>query len=51
VARSPHGGTAPLSVSYEGDDEDPDVLASSVEGARFTDGTVRPTWDILLHAH
>ena len=50
VARSPRGGTA-LSVSYVGDDEDPDVLASSVEAARFTDGTVRPTWDIVLYAH
>ena len=44
-------GVNALSVSYRGGDEDLDVLASSVAGARFSDGTVRPTYDILLHAH
>ena len=43
-------GISELSVSYVGDDEDPDVLASSEAGVRFTDGSVRPTYDILLHA-
>ena len=44
-------GISELSVQYAGDDEDPDVLASSVAGVRFTDGTVRATYDVLLHAH
>jgi hypothetical protein len=43
-------GISALSVQYAGDDEDSDVLASSVAGVRFTDGTVRPTYDVLLHA-
>jgi len=44
-------GISELSVSYRSDDEDPDVLASSVAGVRFTDGSVRPTFDLILHAH
>jgi hypothetical protein len=44
-------GITALSVQYVSDDEDPDVLASSVDGVRFTDGSVRPTYDVLLHAH
>jgi hypothetical protein len=44
-------GITELSVSYVSDDEDPDVLASSDAGVRFADGTVRPTYDVLLHTH
>jgi hypothetical protein len=43
-------GISELSVSYEADDEDSDVLAWSAAGVRFTDGSVRPTFDVLLHA-
>jgi hypothetical protein len=44
-------GISELSVSYEGDEENSDVLAWSAAGVRFTDGSVRPTYDVLLHAH
>jgi hypothetical protein len=47
----PAWGITELSVSYVAEDEDSDVLASSVAGARFSDGTVRPTFDLILHAH
>ena len=44
-------GDQELSVSYVADDEDPDVIASSVTGVRFAEGAVPPTYDVLLHAH
>jgi len=37
--------------NFDGEPKSIDVLASSVAGVRFTDGSVRPTFDLILHPH
>lgn len=41
-------GIVALSVGYRHDPDHPDRIAFVPDGARFRDGSVRPTFDVIL---
>lgn len=45
-----HWGIVSVSCAYEADDESDIYIASSPNGVTFTDGSTRPTYDVILES-